>query len=205
MNCPFDKCCQLRKSGSWCPGDYLEEIRKLIDSKRVSPGSYSFVKCGACNGIFRIVGKLADRYLKLKGICCPPVPTDIISLFERENTIEVHELPLKTCHGAIWHLDNRWIIQLRADDTSAMKRFTLFHEAFHVLAHSKTTPVFKKKGILQGSFNELLADHFSTAILLPEAWVRQKWIEFHDLNKMVKIFQIPKPLMAIRLRRLGLA
>lgn len=204
MLCPLRDNCRMLKNGSWCPAEHLEQINLLLESKRVSATSYSFVECGACDRIFPVVGKLAKKYLELGKVSCPPVPTGIISLFDLKNAIEVHALPLKTCHGAIWHLRDRWIIQLRSGDTSAMKRFVLFHEAFHVLAHEKTTPVFKKCGIPQGSFNELLADYFATAILLPEEWVKQEWMKLHDLNRMVKIFKVPKPLMCIRLRRFGL-
>jgi len=37
---------------------------------------------------------------------------------------------------------------LQNDDTSAAQRFTLFHEAFHILAHYRTTPVFRKRGAI---------------------------------------------------------
>ena len=87
------------------------------------------------------------------------------------------------------------------------QRFTLFHEVFHILAHCKATPVFKKRGTevnKGGSFNELLADYFAACILMPREWVREKWAEVKDLDSMTKIFEIPKPIMWIKLRQLGL-
>jgi Zn-dependent peptidase ImmA (M78 family) len=85
-----------------------------------------------------------------------------------------------------------------------MKRFTIFHEAFHILAHCRTTPVFRKRGAIGGSFNELLADYFAVCILMPRQWVGEKWAEVQDFNRMAKIFDVPKPAMCIRLRQLGL-
>jgi len=42
------------------------------------------------------------------------------------------------------------------------KRFTLFHEAFHIEAHDKADPVFRTRGCERGTFNELLAECFSS-------------------------------------------
>ena len=80
-----------------------------------------------------------------------------------------------------------------------------------MLAHLNSTPVFKKRGVLKGSFNELLADHFALSILLPKRWVKQKWLDINNsskmeiMSKMERIFDVPKPLMCARIRRLGLA
>ncbi|GAG36112.1 unnamed protein product [marine sediment metagenome] len=57
---------------------------------------------------------------------------------------------------------------------------------------------------MQGSFNELLADYFAVCILMPREWVKEKWAEVKDLDKMAEIFDVPKSAMCIRLKRLGL-
>lgn len=203
MHCPIKDRCDVYRNGSWCASDHPEKIVQLIDRKRVRPSNYTFMENCKCGEIFYLVARLADTYLKLGKVSYPPVPSELISVFDRHNKIEVHELPLKTCHGGIWHIEDRWIIQLRKEDTSAMKRFVLFHEAFHMLAHHKAEPVFKKRGVLQGSFNELLADYFATSILLPNEWVIRKWTEVHDLDRVAKTFHAPRPLTYLRLKRLG--
>jgi len=60
-------------------------------------------------------------------------------------------------------------------------------------------PVFRKRGTKGGSFNELLADYFAICILMPK-----KWAEVKDLDRMAEIFDVPKAVMCIRLKRLGL-
>lgn len=125
-------------------------------------------------------------------------------MVDEPRNVETSLLPLKVHHGAIWRLNEGWVIQLKADDTPVTQRFTLFHEAFHILAHSRTTPVFKKRGNEEGSFNELLADGFASFILMPEGWVKEKWAEVNDVNEMAKIFDVPKSAMCIRLKHLGL-
>ena len=118
--------------------------------------------------------------------------------------IEVRLLPLKNCHGAIWHLDGEWVIQLKESDSPAMRRFILFHEAFHILTRIKINHALNETGIKGGSFDEMIADSFAISILLPVKWVREQWAEVQDLDKMAKIFDVPKAALCARLRRLGL-
>ena len=214
MCCSLYDQCQLRKRGGWCPDDNKERLNRLLDERQFNLQSYDFIESeakGLCR-LCQLVEKLAQKYLEkyfedyleMRAVCRPPLPIGLVTLFDKQHFVEVHQLPLKVYHGAIWHPKNEWIIQLKDGDTSAIKRFTLFHEAFHILAHCRTTPVFRKRGAIQGSFNELLADYFATCILTPREWVKEKWAEIKDLDRMAEIFDVPKPAMGIRLRRLGL-
>ena len=148
--------------------------------------------------------RLARNWLKRESVHSPPVPTSIVSLADETHPIETRQIPLKICHGSLWHLRDGWVIQLNRDDTIPAQRFTLFHEAFHILAHRKATPLFRKPGSTGKAFNELLADSFAARILMPAKWVEEKWEEIKDLDQMARIFQVPKSSMCIRLRSLGL-
>lgn len=204
-HCPFRLHCRNRHQGQWCPDENKERLSALYDKKRCALSDCDFVTEGECSCVFPMVQRLAQRYLKKGGISGPPVPCELILLIPEQHKVEIRSLPLKAYHGAIWYLKDKWIIQLNRDDTPGRKRFTLFHEAFHILAHhSQGTPVFRKAGSPYGSFNELLADYFAVCILLPKEWVVQEWAKCHDFNHMVKIFNVPEPLMCIRLKRLGL-
>ncbi len=205
VHCPFYSHCHMRLGGKWCPDDNREHIERLLDDEQCNLSDCDFIECGACGGIFKMVEMVSQKYLEKGRVHCPPVPTELISLADEQHPIEVHLLPLKVYHGAIWRLREGWIIQLNKNDTSARKRFTLFHEAFHILAHcSNTTPVFRKRIGTRGSFNELLADGFAAYLLMPEEWVMEKWAEVQDLDRMAEIFDVPKPTMCIKLKRLGL-
>ena len=206
-HCPLYNRCQSRLRGGWCCDEHKEQISQLLDKGRCTLHSCDFIKSqgGKPGRLFQLVELMAQKYLEMGEVHCPPVPTVLIGLIDPRGATEVHQLPLKAYHGAIWHPKEGWIIQLRAEDTSATKRFTVFHEAFHILAHCRTSPVFRKRGVVQGSFNELLADHFALSILMPRHWVKEKWAEVKHLNRMVEIFDVPKPAMCIRLRQLGLA
>ena len=206
-HCPAYDHCQLRQQGGWCVDDNKERLSHLIEAKQSGSASCDFIDSGTSCRITQMVEMLAQKYLKEGGIHCPPVSTGLLSLADKQHTIETRLLPLKVYHGAIWFLMEEWVIQLKDDAAPASKRFTLFHEAFHILAHCGTcgtAPAFSKRGSLQGSFNELLADYFAVCILMPREWVKEKWAEVKDLDKMTEIFDVPKSAMCIRLKRLGL-
>ena len=202
--CPFYDDCHIRQTGQWCPDDNKERLAQLENETQFELSKYNSIECGTCGGIFRLVEMLSQRWLKKARVHCPPVPNEIVSLVDERYPVEIRPLPLKAYHGAIWCLSDSWIIQVRNDDTPAVQRFTLFHEAFHILAHCKTNPVFSKTGTNEGTFNEMLADYFATCILMPTAWIKKKWAEVKDLDRMAEIFDVPKSAMCIRLKRLGL-
>ena len=205
--CPMYSCCPDRLSGIWCPSDHLDRIAQLLDDRRFDASKYDDVgnEKGECHGALLLVERLAQNYLKRAKVHCPPVSEELAYLADQHHPIEVRPISLKSCHGALWRLNDSWIIQLNENDTPARRRFALFHEVFHILAHRRTnTLVFKKRGHDVGSFNELMADYFAACILLPKGWVRGKWSEVRDLDQTAKIFDVPESIVCIRLKRLGL-
>jgi len=107
--------------------------------------------------------------------------------------------------SSIWRLSDCWIVQLNSNDTPVRQRFTLYHEIFHILAHCKAIPVFKKTSCGQeGSFNELLADHFAAVILMPRDLVAERWPQVKDLSQMATTFDVPRSVMWLALRTYGL-
>ena len=205
ISCPAYNYCQRRLSGGWCRSDNLDYVARLLDDRRFDANKYGSVESGGeCGRIFQLVERQAQKHLKIARVQCPPVPIKLIALADERRSIEVRLVPLKIHHGAIWGLRGKWVIQININDTPARRRFALFHEGFHIIAHRKGTPVFKKSEYGAGSFNELLADYFAGAILLPREWVKEKWAEVDDLDRMAKIFDVPKGLMWFRLREMGL-
>jgi len=202
--CPAYSQCQVRQRGGWCVEDNRELVTQLLYRRRVSPSSYDFLEDAVPCRPFQLVERLSQRYLKRAAVRCPPVPTDIILLSDEQHPVEAREVPLKAYHGTAWFLEDEWIIQVKASDTDAAKRFTLFHEAFHILVHCRTAPMFRARGIKEGFFNELLAEHFANCILLPGEWVKEKWAEVKDLDEMARIFGVSKLAVQLRLKSLGL-
>ena len=207
MCCPLRSRCQRRQGGGWCPDENIEAINRLLDDREFNLHSCDFIvseeAMGNCR-LCQLVEMLAQKYLRIGKVSSLPVPTGVFSLADEQRSIEIHSLPLKSYRGAIWRLNDGWVVQLKDGDTSAAKRFVLFHEAFHILAHRGGTPVFRKRGLEQGSFNELLADYFASCILMPREWIKERWAEIKDLDTMAEISAVPKSCMCIRLKWLGL-
>jgi hypothetical protein len=179
-----------------------DEAFDLTDPASVK---FEFPACPHSGRIFELVRKFAVKRRTDAGIDGLPVPIDLITHADDNLPIEVRKIPLKAHHGAIWRLKDCWVVQLNINDTLARQRFTLYHEVFHILAHGQATPVFKKASSSpEGSFNELLADHFAAIILMPERQVEEKWAEVKDINRMATIFDVPRPVVWFALNHQGL-
>jgi hypothetical protein len=131
-----------------------------------------------------------------------PVPSSLIHLFDENREIDVRLLPLKTLHGAVWLTDDAWVIQLNAREGSRERRFTLFHEAFHIVCRN-VSPAFRRNGLTREPFREALADHFADCILMPREWILNEWQNNGDARKMAVLFDVPLTAMKRRLRQLN--
>jgi len=202
VHCPLYGYCQARQREGWCLADYVGYVNQLVDANCSNLSDYAST-AKSCR-IFKLIEMLALRCLKKGQVDYPPVPTELVSLADEQCAIEVRLVPLTAYHGGIWHLNGTWIIQLNKNDSSPIRRFTLFHEAFHILAHRRASPVFRKRGLETGCFNELLAEQFAIFTLMPSKMVRRKWAEVNDLTKMTEIFDVPESVVWFRLKSLHL-
>ncbi|MCK4354453.1 MAG: ImmA/IrrE family metallo-endopeptidase [Dehalococcoidia bacterium] len=202
--CPLSGYRHAKQKGGWCPAACMEQVCRLVDSRYSNVEDYDSIERPTSCRIFELVEMLAQKYIKRRKVYHPPVPTELVSLADEQHPIEVRLVPLTAYHGAIWHLKGSWIIQLNENDAPATRRFTLFHEIFHILAHRKATPVFRKGELKAGHFNELLAEQFAISILMPAEMVRRKWAESNSLSKMAEIFDVPKSVACVRLKLLHL-
>lgn len=208
--CPLYTGCDFRKSGCSCINDHLELIRRCrkelmrLGDGVFAPGEHDFRGIARPCRVVDLVECLAQSYLQKGGISCPPVPTDLAMLADEANGIEVRLVPLRASHGSVWCLKGKWVVQLNSNDNPGRRRHTLFHEVFHILAHRRATPVFLNASREVGAFNEVLADVFATRVLAPPSWVKQKWVEFKDIQRMAAYFDIPYFAMFLVLRRVGL-
>lgn len=219
ISCPMHDVCETRKSCGWCFDDNKEIFTGSYETHVRSFGSddheletflglfeTNFSQKWKPGRIFQLVEALANKYVKKTRLNQPPVSTELIKQFGVSPNLEIRQLPLKAYHGAVWHLDDGWVIHINSNNKPARKRVTLFHEVFHILAHCKAgaTPVFRKRGTKEGLFNEMLADYFAGCVLMPRKWVEQKWTEVGDLKRMAEIFQVTEVSMWIRLKTMGL-
>jgi hypothetical protein len=206
VRCPLRERCPTVQKSHWCPDDNCERLNQVLDKRKFDISEYDFLgpKGDKECRLIELLETLSRTYIKKGKVLSPPVSTELIKLFDQQHNIEVRNIPLKAYHGAIWNQTDGWVIQVKESDSPPTMRFTIFHEAFHILAHCRTTPVFRKRGSILGSFNEWLADAFASSILMPREWVEARWAEAGDLARMAEIFDVPKSAMYIKLRQMGL-
>ena len=202
--CPAYDQCSIRLRGGWCLSDHRQHIARLLDTTQFDPHDYDFFDQITPGRIFRLIERIVQKYLKRAGVVCPPVPTELVTVFGKKEAIEIREVPLKVCSGATWHADDAWVIHLNTHDTPAEKRLTLFHEVFHILSRRAASRVPSQERRNKGIFCELLADYFSRCVLMPRRWVVEKWAEVEDLDRMAEVFDVPRRAMWVRLRSLNL-
>jgi hypothetical protein len=213
IKCPIYQSCQLRLNGAWCVSDheeYFESRNEFLDDdesdlSKIAGIDFELPLCATAERILNLVRKLANKYRFEAGISRLPISDNIVTRAYDNLPIEVRLLPLKAYHGAVWRLSDCWLVQLNSNDTFARQRLTLYHEIFHVLAHCKATPAFKKSARRWDvSLTEILADHFAIIFLLPRAWIAKIWPEVGEISRMAAIFDVPKPVMYFVLRGMRL-
>jgi hypothetical protein len=200
--CPLQDTCQNGDNPNICLNkneDYSKALHEFLDSDHlITPPFTDFPKfpmCSVNSKLFMLVTELAKKYVKRIDPRLLPVPWVSDQEICSGRPVEIREVPLKYAHGAVWSLKDAWVIHLNSRDSSARKRFTLYHEIFHVLAHCNATPIFKKPNQPGGSFNEMLADFFSGMMVLPEDKLREKWGEIGDIKQIATIFDVPETVM----------
>jgi hypothetical protein len=190
--------------------EYCKLLIKLIDEEIFNTAERAvitneFPQCIRTAKIFEFVHRLARKYQVNAGIDQIPVPANLVTQADDGHSIEIDYVPLQAHHGAVWRMKDRWLVQLNSNDTHARQKFTLYHEIFHIQAYCNTTFMSgKPPGIVNGLFNEFLADHFAAVILLPGNHVRICWHNVQDIKKMATIFEVPKTIMYCSLLHLGL-
>ena len=156
-----------------------------------------------CCWVLAAVEELAEGYLTELGVDRPSVPSELIAAFDRDRPTEVYLLPLRSCHGAVWLLEDEWVVHLNSLDSPQERRQTLFHEAFHIACRS-ANPAFRKVDMGHKPFRDVLADHFATCMLMPRKWVAEHTSTTRDVKNMAGIFDVTVPAIKHRLGQLGL-
>ena len=220
VNCPIYDTCQSRRHGGWCLEHNRELFGELYDTCIIDSISdenelesfrsfieYYHKQQWVCGRAFQLVEALANRYLKQAKLVEVPVTTEFVNQFNITPGIEISLLHMKDTRGAVWSVDDSWIIHINSTDRPGEQRFTLFHEVFHILALHIMTPILRRSSAEQSFPNELLeflADYFAACILMPRELTRRKWAETKDVKQMAETFQVYEWAVWCRLRFMGL-
>lgn len=224
--CPVFQRCEFRKSHFKCSchlyshlssieqtspsdqpcscADTYHGCMQIPDDVPCKNSNLSFIEELRPGRISELIHNLAALWLRKGRVRTVPVPSDLINLMDENNQVEIRKIPMKAYSGAIWKVQDSWIIYLNSNESPQHQRVTLFHEAFHLLAHQNGIPVFKKTNDLRGSFNELLGDDFSLQILMPKELVLKEWDRHHSSEILAEKFDVPPDAVDARIEALNL-
>lgn len=201
--CPEKSTCKRQGKG-WCHYISNERARgKIIEYEDLLIAPCMYRERPGCCWVLTGVEKLATDYLNELDVYSPPVPMNLLHYFDDKREIELQHIPLKCHHGAAWLIDDEWIVQINASDSLQVRRQTIFHEAFHIACRSSNL-AFKRVDMTHMPFRDILADHFSTCLLMHKNWIEEYWEMSRDVQKMAEIFDVPVSSMDNRLMQLGL-
>ena len=206
VHCPLYDGCSYRRSGGWCIEeklDYIESLRARAergDAPVLSADTASLGFSPQCK-IVNFLEQLAYSLLKKGDISCVPVPMSLAALAVEPDSLEVRFVPLKSVYGGVWESEGGWIVQLNSRAVSDRRRFTLFHEVFHILAHVGIGPEYHKPTWGGARFYEWMADHFAVCVSVPIYLLEREWSKCQDIVKMARHFDVPFMVMVSVLKR----
>jgi hypothetical protein len=203
-SCPLYNTCIERSTGYSCIHEQMDHLGRLRGGRSTDAEIIALGKRRNCRAI-RWVKMLANDYLEKAGdLFTPQIPEDIALLADKTAKIEIRLLPLKLHRGAVWKLSNSWVIFLDSNATTARRRFTLFHEVFHILTQCKHAYKLTGKAPEKGLFNEIIADNFARDILVPHRWLLDTGALIKDPGQLAKICGVPRTIILSLLRDNGL-
>ena len=158
----------------------------------------------------------AERLLDRFGLASEPVDPITVA---NDLGLKVFNaaFPEEGIHGLIAKRPAVTTIYVNVNDKPARKRFTVAHELGHFVLHLAAgegefidnedtfrTPQDPDSPWDDDRRKEWEANVFASALLMPAALIRQKWVEIEDIDGMASLFQVSRQAMAIRLSSLGL-
>jgi Zn-dependent peptidase ImmA (M78 family) len=152
----------------------------------------------------RVAEVQAARLLEANQIAEPPIPESVISSLPR---VQIERLtPIPVSGSAHW-ARGRWIIVLNGAEPLVRQRFSLAHEAKHVLDGPAMSYLYPAvRGMSSHDISERVADHFAACLLMPRPWVKRAWVSgTQDVRTLARRFGVSQMAMQIRLQVIGLA
>lgn len=184
--------CTEREKGSYCVIDNIKGLAELRGGRGRLAALSPLRQLDHCR-FHQCARALAQKCLDKAGIDRPPVPDEIVYQIDPKKRIEVRLLPLKRYHGALWHIDDSWIIYLNSNDAPGRRRIALFHEYFHILANCKGQKLFassKVKIAEQSLPTEIFADSFAALLLVPRQWILDAFPKIRDVKQIAAICNV---------------
>jgi predicted transcriptional regulator len=146
----------------------------------------------------------AERLLELVGCTEPPVSEDIVTLLPG---VEVRLVPTLPASGMTAWERGRWQVRLNADEPRTRQRFTLAHEAKHILDGPLVDVIYRHlpDGPARNVHIESVCDHFAGSLLMPRRWLADRWQRGQrDPAALAWLFDVSQQAVLVRLQVLEL-
>src|SRR5712691_6267477 len=142
----------------------LAMLRALVPQRPLSPSE-----------TLRIAELQANRLLEHFQIGTAAVPEEVISELPRIRVVRENGLPIS---GSA-HWDGRfWVIAISADEHPLRQRFSIAHEAKHVIDHTTKDWLYRDRPFQTAHEQaERVADYFAACLLMPKRVVKRAWFE----------------------------
>jgi Zn-dependent peptidase ImmA (M78 family) len=145
------------------------------------------------------------------------IPIDPVVLANRVG-IKVHNAKfwVEGISGVVTKRGTMIQLLVNQEDTPARKRFTIAHELGHHFLHLLQDGVFvdKEVDLFRGGAGdgdvgpskkeEVQANQFAAALLMPEEFVRREFEDVPDLTALARLFNVSDTAMGFRLSQLRL-
>jgi hypothetical protein len=205
MRCSEWGSCEWAAGGGWCLESSKVHVERLLSSQMCTPKDFASIRPATGCRALQLVESVAESLLETAGVQHAPVSSLITKHADEQRPVEVRALPLRRRRGAVWRLKDAWVIQLRDADLFYARRFTLFHEIFHVLVDDYSCHPCRRVTDAPFSFNEVLADLFACYALVPTKLLREQWQGAGFSHLLARKFEVSDQVVCIRLRQAGLA
>lgn len=110
--------------------------------------------------------QVAEELLSLGGVSRPPVPENILSIFDPSRSVMIARHQLGVIRGVLKPSGRSWVVIVNSRLPRGAQRFAIMHEGFHIL--QRTGAVENGHG---EEYNEWLANGFAARILMPRRWM----------------------------------
>jgi predicted transcriptional regulator len=152
----------------------------------------------------RLAERQADVFLEIVGCTEPPVSEDIVTLLPGVEVRLVQALPAS---GMTAWEHGRWQVRLNASEPRTRQRFTLAHEAKHILDGPLVDVIYRHlpSGPARDVHIESVCDHFAGSLLMPRRWIVDRWRQGQrDPATLAWTFDVSQQAVLVRLQVLEL-
>jgi len=170
-------------------------ITKLRDTVPLRPLRYSEA--------LRLAELQAQRFLALAGVTEPSVPERIITDLPYVQVTRMSPFPSS---GATHWSRGRWLVILRGSEPATRQRFSLAHEAKHIIDHRFVNLMYSAfPDSERHDMIEHICDYFAGCLLMPRPWIKRIYCSgVQHLPDLAQVFGVSQAAMSVRLNQIGL-